>query len=592
MPPAAAGTTKPPGGDGGGPTPSLTTWNRIEPRVRSATLGSLAARIYDPVWLLARQWQVGEFAAEDAGSPVSVELLGASARLTYVALGTARPGDEYSPDAAPLEAVVEAEPAIPAGALDLRLRARAGQWWLAALDEAGLQGYRTQYLTLYPLPGVSADADAASARTASVLGGRCCDGVAVGAAMSAALASGTLPPSPAFATPAQQAAAMGAAEAFVSRLSTLLGPPTGPAAWAEERFEYQAAVAGELAGREHALVAPEHRGGRLDWYAFDIDTAGGVIPMRRIKRPPHPPHRNDPEFPRYFQPQPARFAGMPRPRYWELEDGNVNFGAVETGPTDLTRLLLIEYALVYGNDYFVVPLSLPVGTICEVQAVIVRDTFGGTWSIPSVATVDGANGPFKLFTHALDDPNATAPPGQTLLVPPMAGAARPGRPVERVRFVRDEPAEMAWGIEETVQGAAGRPVQRPEWQRQLDQAAREQAPPPPPGDELTYELLTPPPAWWLPLVPHQTTTTSFRFRVEQLPAPSGTGTLGPRGLVLGPTAYIAEEEIPRTGVDVARAARRTRWIGGSTAAWIARRTRPGRVEGSSGLTWDSIDPTP
>jgi hypothetical protein len=53
---------------------SATTWNRIEPRVRGDSLSSLDARIYDPMWLLARQWQVGEFAAEDAGSPVSVTL--------------------------------------------------------------------------------------------------------------------------------------------------------------------------------------------------------------------------------------------------------------------------------------------------------------------------------------------------------------------------------------------------------------------------------------------------------------------------------------------------------------------------------------
>ena len=183
-----------------------------------------------------------------------------------------------------------------------------------------------------------------------------------------------------------------------------------------------------------------------------------------------------PQFPRSFQPQPARFAGMARPRYWEFEDGSVNFGAVETGPTDLTRLLLIEYALVYGNDYFVVPLSLPVGTVCEIDQLIVADTFGGTWSIPSVGAVDGAAGGFKLFQHTAADGAAAAggpppaQPSQLLLVPPTAGTARAGRPLERVRFVRDEPAEMAWGIEETVRGGAGRPVQRIELQRELTQA--------------------------------------------------------------------------------------------------------------------------
>ena len=71
---------------------SATTWNRIEPRVRGDSLSSLDARIYDPMWLLARQWQVGEFAADDAGSPVAVTLEGSLGMLSHVALGTARPG--------------------------------------------------------------------------------------------------------------------------------------------------------------------------------------------------------------------------------------------------------------------------------------------------------------------------------------------------------------------------------------------------------------------------------------------------------------------------------------------------------------------
>ena len=29
----------------------------------------LQARLYDPLWLLARQWQIGEFQGEDNGSP-------------------------------------------------------------------------------------------------------------------------------------------------------------------------------------------------------------------------------------------------------------------------------------------------------------------------------------------------------------------------------------------------------------------------------------------------------------------------------------------------------------------------------------------
>ena len=50
--------------------PSATFWNRIEPSPRASQVEpQLRAAIRDPLWLLARQWQMGEFAGEDAGSP-------------------------------------------------------------------------------------------------------------------------------------------------------------------------------------------------------------------------------------------------------------------------------------------------------------------------------------------------------------------------------------------------------------------------------------------------------------------------------------------------------------------------------------------
>ena len=47
---------------------SITTWTRLETRQRTDDLDvSLAARVHDPLWLLARQWQLGELRGHDAG---------------------------------------------------------------------------------------------------------------------------------------------------------------------------------------------------------------------------------------------------------------------------------------------------------------------------------------------------------------------------------------------------------------------------------------------------------------------------------------------------------------------------------------------
>lgn len=50
--------------------PSITWWNRVKPRPRTDDLTQpLQARLRDPLWLLTRQWQLGEFLGADAGSP-------------------------------------------------------------------------------------------------------------------------------------------------------------------------------------------------------------------------------------------------------------------------------------------------------------------------------------------------------------------------------------------------------------------------------------------------------------------------------------------------------------------------------------------
>src|SRR2546430_4660090 len=61
----------------------LRIWDRLEPRARRVEFDeALQARVHDPLWLLGRQWQMGEFKGEDTGSAVLAKL---ARRLTPVA---------------------------------------------------------------------------------------------------------------------------------------------------------------------------------------------------------------------------------------------------------------------------------------------------------------------------------------------------------------------------------------------------------------------------------------------------------------------------------------------------------------------------
>src|SRR5882672_3357506 len=55
--------------------PGVTLWNRLEGRPRADNFDrALRAEIRDPLWMLTRQWQMGEFQGDDAGSPIFTKI--------------------------------------------------------------------------------------------------------------------------------------------------------------------------------------------------------------------------------------------------------------------------------------------------------------------------------------------------------------------------------------------------------------------------------------------------------------------------------------------------------------------------------------
>jgi len=76
----------------------------------------------------------------------------------------------------------------------------------------------------------------------------------------------------------------------------------------------------------------------------------------------------------------ATFNGMPNSRWWRFEDSRTDFGDIAPDTTDLAKLLLVEFGLVFAGDWFVVPFTVPASSIAEVKGVAVTDVFGErTW---------------------------------------------------------------------------------------------------------------------------------------------------------------------------------------------------------------------
>ena len=577
--------------------PSITSWMRLEPRSRDAEMkDSLQARIYDPLWLLARQWQLGEFQGEDNGSPVMARWRGEAAPITRFHAGAIKPntpvdGARYDVRA-PLETVVEREIVRPSADVSaspqkLRLAAEAGQHFLRLLEDQPLsQSYRAVFVGRFAFSQLTGDQraalDPASLAYLDITGPRVPDGRRLYATLRGANGRATLPADLAVAA-TDMAEVEKAAQTWIDWYESLFSePPAADAAWSAERMEYTFSVAARLTDGEHILTAPEYYDGRLDWYAFDFNAEVSLSAI--TDAPPT-------EVVRTAIPAPPTFRGMPALRFWEFEDAQVDFGSVDAGPTDLARMLMVEFALAYGNDWFVMPIDLDVGALYRTRSLVITDTFGVRSLIPCSADLGAPYSTWRMFQHSPTHASGlTRPEPNLLFLAPTVLQTLESAPVEEVVLARDEMANVAWAIERLIESAAEAPLSRYE-----DEVARNGGAPASatavPGSGLRYRLASRVPSYWVPLLPVKTDTGLRLVRgavLDTQGAPRPVHALG-RLLESGQALSLFEEEVPREGARVTRSYQWTRWTDGSSHLWVGRRKGVGRGESSSSLRFDNLE---
>jgi hypothetical protein len=596
--------------------PSVATWNRLEARPRTVTFDrALRAEVRDPLWMLTKQWQMGEFRGSDAGSPVFAKLQIDTTRLTKY-----RPDDlatqpfEYD---MPLEAKVERR-AIPlttggrAACLDLRLD--MGRQWLAMIS--GIGAYRHAFLTAYPItapdPADAQDADRCAQpevwQLFAAVAGRAMDGGALYSYLIADPAHHAFDGIAAVAA-ADHAAIDTKAAAFVAWFERLLLQPTaGDDAWVPPRLEYQFAASAPLpspVGTEKVYVATEYYQGKLDWYSVDVDpgAALGAVPGSTVTGLP-------PDAPQTMIPVPVSFAGMPNTRWWAFEDAKTNYGDIDASTTDLAKLLFLEFALVYANDWFVIPYTLPAGAVATITGFVVDNVFGERfWISAADSGQDQAWQRWSMFTvNTLGGAGAAA--DTSLVLMPTVAKIQQGPLTEDVWLVRDEVANMVWGIEQTVPLASGDSKPGLETARQTlafyqAQLAQAGGPPPPPAGPanaaLRYQVMTTVPENWIPFIPVHVDGDNREIQLQRsaLPRildgdPNPPAKVQPRTMLLRqgldaapPETYLVhEEEVSRAGTRAFQAYQRTRWTDGQVYTWLRVRRQTGRGEGSSGLAFD------
>ena len=348
------------------------------------------------------------------------------------------------------------------------------------------------------------------------------------------------------------------------------------------------------------INAPDYNSGKLDWYSFDQYNISVL---------------NEREFSTEFlTPINLTFPAMPKKRLFSFENNRVDLGNMDINPDDLIRVMMIDFSLFSGSDWYLIPLEMELGDAVWIKQAVVKDVFGVCTTIKNGPSAQGMIGP-SLSEHqqngrytGLDiwdvfkirDRNIPANEYNELqdffyLVPSIVNT-RESQTLEEVVFIRDEFSNMIWGIEKKVRNDLGKPVNGYDFHLEKNGSFLPRKGPAilsENQEELpAFKLASTVPYNWIP------------YKIKSLNTP---GLLSQAYMVrydengdsiydLKPIAYltaedlpeIREEAVPRSGIRVCITRQRVRNWNGRTFVWQGRKILPGRGEGDSGLRFDYL----
>jgi len=590
-------------------------YKRIEPRTRKADFATaLSFEVFDPLWMLTRQWQFGRFKGNDCGSIVTAKVKVSRRRLDSLYLNrNMEEKKAYSTDT-PLEYDVEKQNraitpfVLIESALHFKKLAEGKLFTRGqAIDSASRDAFMKKLMEEFPLDPfipfveeadktietLKKEQNANLKRFYAAYGRRIFDGYK--------LYVSSLPEiTGLFRFDAKLQALLTELikeyKTWFSRKYLPLGNK-GDNCWNEQKLAYEAAM-GE---NGNVYEAEDYHTGKLSWYSFD---GAGEFSQSGKKE----------EKMLSYLPAIADFPGAPNRRLWEFEDVLVQFGHHANSDFSLlANAVVMQYVSMYGNDWLITPLEAEAGTILDVEGVIITDTFGDRIFIGLTAE-EADNRPaniaftdrWNLFgtTKAKAYENNDFRSQGGLLFPPTLPRCEESNPVEEVQFLRDEMANMLWGVETVIDdGCDGVWEGKTFSDAVLSVVDAQKGDAPEQGDDYEYSFLVQNrvPINWIPFVPQKIPgeMRDIRFRRGKMPVffngkynsvrPS-TELLKVRkdedGRVI--PRYINEEEITGYDVKLVLTAQRTRWFYGKSFTWSGFKKVISMYQANSGLMFDEL----
>ncbi len=550
--------------------PSITAYNRLESSSRTEDFTrSLKAEVRDALWMLTRQWQFGEFQGEDAASPVTAQIFGMRDSIDRMAFPDGKVF-EYEENI-PMEVKVEREFIMP----DLNLSLQMSRYFIKLLKKNTLETYIPDLITNYELTYIPHENDKDALQVVSAIANKTFDGYKLLTAVNDGTFNTWADTKP------DSSVLKNLGSIFKDWFKRLYSQPDDESdkAWIYPQLEYQFDTATtRVQQQQKTFSADQYYEGHLDWYSFDSNN------RKNISFESEEGVSTEKEEVVSFIPNTIQFKGMPNPRFWEMEENQTDFGKIDTSATGLMHLLFAEFGLIYSNDWFMLPYPMTINTLSEIKNIMITDVFGQHVLISPAGKGAESSWQRWVMYHHTEKNNPGVTHNMFYLVPAITKAVE-GEPLEKVNFLRDEMANMVWGVEDIVPSQLGKGIRGSELALKENEEIPEAVKGKP---EIKYILGTTVPDNWIPFIPVHLNGNDSEIQLQRARMPAAPLA---KGIILTEKPapfFINEEEIPRSGILVQRSYQRTRWLKGKTYLWIGRYKEAGKGEGSSNLKFDQI----
>lgn len=561
---------------------------RVEPKTRRDDLTeSLRYCVYDPLWMLSRQWQMGEFRANNAGTALSV-------KCTFNQ-------DDCSTD--PIEPTTEqVNPSI-----DLMAKVESAMYYIDLLVENEM--YSADKLKelreKFKLDWNSSD-DAIGYQ----------DGSTYGEVQEKERALNTRKD---LFKKSFQSKAFDGEQLYRSIKGNATGVDGKYKKWFKETYEpvssnnehwnsQSMSYTIDVNAGDKRFQGDRYQGGRVSWHSVDIKEKKSNSKISSEKTTIS------------ALPTLASYAGAPNKRLWQFEDRRVYLGNSEEQQSAANELFM-KYATMYSNDWMLIPFNTKIGKHITVENITILDTFGQTKVICD--TENKKDYSVDKF-YANNKYGSSKEVEKGLFYAPQLVNTIEGNPVEQVDFLRDEMSNMIWGVETIASDGCGTTIDQKNRAVRLGEIVNnhnESLQPVQPSvvgfdadgetnidrkhAAFQYKLQTKVPYNWIPFLPQRMKNSDreMALRRGKMPCFLINDKMDSEILPVKPVTsilregldsqeykafYINEEEVQQTGIKLIKNYQRARWINGKTYNWLGLYKRLANFSEKSGLEFDSL----